>query len=420
MGLFDRFFPKKKEEEEKIAVASSELAGFIQGMERNQKEQLFRDAKPVLEDIASLMEAVIEDIESIASAETPDNTPDRIKSIIKTTKPVFVKAFADSCRGLDEVPDMDGLEIYRKKLDDFISSAPKIILGQGRYLHYPFNEDLEKLRNDLRPVFEGKKSLDELMKDDAFSGVADDSRAFLEGLSRIKSLESEEKSLMRTIKAKEAAETALKERYEGIEGASSFKEYEKNRINLEGKIKEKESSENELFNLATPIKKSIKVAVHSLGDQHPPEISRKDLLAYSDNPVKELLSHGIDERRVFFSHLKDLLKSMEHKGDKLDKAISKIDEAGSPETEERIQKILRLNEEERRLSALIDQSPYLREKSDLGRNLEQAKRELRAINEEHEKIKKKIAETSEGIRSLRTRLEEKLSRKTGKKVSLEL
>jgi hypothetical protein len=419
MGIFDWFFGREKKEK-KIALKVSELSAFLQELE-NRKER-YMNAQPILEDIIFLIEGIKENTQSINSAEDLEDTPKRLVNILNTSKPSFIKAMLESTQELEKIPEEKDLKAYQRKLDDFLGSAPKLILGQGRYLHYSHGEKLGEIKKDLKCLLEKKRELDELLREDTYLEIEADIKSLEEKMIRRQALEAEEKTLKKTLDEKIAAEKELRERYESIEETECFKEHAENKKSLEETIKERERLENRLYNLMTPIKKTLKTINHTLEKDHSLNIPRKELAAYAEKPVEEFISQDMKKTKQFFSDIKSLLEkeALGLEKDRTRKTKSIIDEILSPETEKTRQKLAYLVEEEKQKSEQMNQSPYLKERENLEKDLEKAGRELHQTQDGYKKIAKKIAQTSEEIDALKNKLEEEITRKKGDNVVLDL
>jgi len=406
----------------RIVLPVSSLESFLDDKRKKKEEEFSRKVEPLIHETQQIISDIKEKVLEIESTERPD-VNERLGKVLATSKPQFLRSMLDLIAQVESKPSGSDARGYVKKLDGFLSDAPKVIIGPGRYLHLAFGEELEAIRKESRLLLEKKNALQKLIGPDETARIRKDGKALEERLMSVSVLGSEEKRLSAQKQVLESQKKALEEKCRAIEKSEGFRNFQEAAIRLEELRKRREDAENSLYNLFASVKKPLKRFTKPASEKNSPHaLSLKDMEEYVEKPVETYLANDPAKTKKVFEELRKALADEEHGMKEIDrkKTLERIDYIlGERAARERLGALdLRMQEEKalKRLESLT----FLSEKKELEKETERICREIHAAASDLERVQKRIHEAGREITALKSGIEKCLSGLEEKEVSLDM
>jgi len=425
LNFFDKLFGKQKivTREESIKFRLSELDDWLRDKVDERKKRIYKEAAPILGEISKGIKNIKNLALEIDDLECPNEIPERVRKVIITSKPAFIRGILDAIKDVEEGPREEDLEEFNGKLQNALSTLLKVSIGKGRYLPLAFGEELERIKRESKYLFEKKKELEELIGDNELKYIEKDFEILKERFLLLSSLDRESMKFADELGKLKSERERLQSEYKGIDQTEGFKDLLEKEHRLR-EIKEKmRGIENYIYNLLTPLKRPLRRFRRFIQEKGTSEgISIREIEDYIQNPMGMFLSVKCRDINLLLEGIKRAIDKGELgiKEREKKKTISKINSVLSSDLEKLKEDFLFLKKEKERISKEIESSSILLKKRDLENRMARINREIALKDDEREKIKRKRGKLDGEIERLKRGLEKRLGELENKRVSLEL
>jgi hypothetical protein len=419
LKLLENFFWKFRGKEESAEYGLSELETILAVDYEKRKKEAYSQAAPVLKDIYESFDNIREIALEIKDLECPKDVNPRIKTVIRTAKPEFVREVLEA---LKRGRIKEDLTEEKKAIGETMEMLAKAVMGPGKYLHMAYAEDVDRIRKELKNLAVKKKELEETFGvDNTTEDLTTGIKALKERMAHKILLEKEQGDTVKKLESLEKEEKCLAQENSKIEEGIEYREYLEKQEALQ-KIKcEKEEKENLIYNLLTPLKRPVKILRKSLEEKGKIDPSLKEMERYADDPVKSFCS---SESKEFMKLLTALKKNIDENQDikteekmRVKQRISAIEGADPDKIRG---DIAALGKHASELSNVIDGAKIQKKKTANEKELDRIRRDMAHMGIEVARIGKKIEKDAEEIETLKRELEEKAGRVKNRKVSIRL
>jgi septal ring factor EnvC (AmiA/AmiB activator) len=421
LKLLDKFFGKFRGKEEHSEYTLEELGGILKEDCGRIKKEAYSDAAPILEDIYASFDNIRCIALEIKELECPEDVNSRVKTVIRTAKPEFVREVLEALKGGRKGIKED-LSKERTAIGETMELLAKAVIGPGKYLHMAYAEDIDRIRKELKILAVKKKELEETAKgDNIIEGLIKEIESLKERLVRKNLLEKEMADTAKKLEALEKDEKSLAKEIIRIEEGNEYKEYTGKKEALQRIRCEKEEKENLVYNLLTPLKRPLKILRKSLEEKGKADASLKEIEKYADDPVN---SFCCSESNNFMRLVSALKKSIDENPDlkpeeksRVRQRISAIEGANLERIREDITSLKKLDAE---LSAEIERAVVQKKKTAEEKDLDRMRRDMARMGIEITRTGKKIEKESGEVAVLKQELEKKTSRLKNRGISVRL
>lgn len=396
MKFFDKIFGEKKAEEKKIEfVDCREIDSFINKRSKEKFHEAINEAREVVKSSIELIEKIKKNVlEMEGDVKIGPEVPPKIKKIILSDKPFFIKGVLNAVSSIEGELDTTGMDAEKiraigVRLTNIAKTIADIDLRYGRFLHLAV--EMTAFRKELKSLVKNISDLNlkisKLPTQDKFEELKNkisyfDSEVKREKELREKLIAEKEKQKFAEMRYSEFLESKEFEDFKNLE--EEYDKIIKNKNNISSAVYERISS---LSRILRKIKKFNK----------------------EDSKITEIIDFYIENPAVFFERDSKeinliLSKSKNIPLDEDEKSkILKFNE-GFPELEKMKSDYIRIKESEKEISSKKEHSPILRKKQEmeyainkLNENIIQIEKEINRIVNKKAKIISEIEELKEKI-----------------------
>lgn len=418
MKFLERLFGRSKKEEP-AKYTPDELISLLKEDFEQENKDAYSEASPILEDIYESFECLRTLALEIKDAECSVDVNPRIINVLRTAKPEFVREFTEAVKKRDGVA---GLEEEKTAISETMDLLAKAVMGPGKYVAAAYGEDFESIRKELKNLAVKKKELEAISCVDADPGGVITEIEHLIALSERRS--SAEKGLGEASKKREALEKegeVLVREKESIEQGDEYLEFLRKKDALKEALSEKEETENQVYNLITPLRRPLKMLRKSLEENGDKGSPVKELERYADDPVTHFVSGDPQDLKDLLSALKKNLEiNADIKPDEKKRINHKIEMIEEHDLDGIRKDLASLAGEIDKLSHDIDSSKLEKKKEDLEKELVRIRRDISSADEDLSRLSKMMARDAAELETKRSELENKAGRIINKKVCLML
>lgn len=421
MKFLESFLGKFRGKEEHAEYTLVELEKILKDDRQKRDKEAYAEAAPVLKDIYSSFDNIRRIALEIKNLECQAEVNPRIKTVIRTAKPEFVREILEALKGSKEGV-IEGLSAEKTAIGETMEMLAKSVIGPGKYLHMAYPEDIDRIRKELKTLAVKKKELEATGGSDGhIEDTLKEIESLIERLKHKKLLENEEEETRNRLKALEIEEKTLTEECRTIEEGKEYSEYNE-KLGLLEKIKcEKEEKENYVYNLLTPLKRPLKILRKSLEEKGKADASFKEIEKYADDPINSLcLSEPKEFMEAFTALKKDIDNNRDLKAEEKSRVKQKISAIEAADLKNIRKHILDLRKNALELSVDIDRAEIRKRKTEKEKEVDRIRRERSIIEDELPRIIKKIEKDAHETKSKKQHLEENASRLKNRRVSVRL
>ncbi|MFZ2455507.1 MAG: hypothetical protein WAX07_03420 [Candidatus Altiarchaeia archaeon] len=385
------------------------------------KEEDYAGAAPVLKDIYESFENMRRMALEIKELECPDDLNPRIKTVIRTAKPEYVREVLEALKENGRGAKKD-LQAEKKAIGETMDMLAKAVMGPGKYLHMAYAEDIDRVRKELKNLAVKKKELEETSggENDAWD-LSNEIAILRERLMHRDSLEKERDDTEKKLEALKEEERTLAREESLIEEGSDYQEFLGKKEALQKIECVKEEKENQVYNLLTPLKRPLKILRKSLEDKGKIDSSLKEMERIADDPVYSFCSEGSMNLPMLLTALKrDIDGNPDIKAEEKSRVRHKISAIEGANLEKMREEIISFRKHAAELSDAIGGAPIQKIRAENIKELERIHRDLSHAGDEVSRIGKKIEKDSEEIESLKQELEKRAGALKNMRISVRL
>ncbi|MBN2251996.1 MAG: hypothetical protein JW724_07990 [Candidatus Altiarchaeota archaeon] len=424
MDFLGKLFGRDKKNEKKIPVKlkPAGIEGWLDKRGRELEEESSRKALPVLEEIRESAERIRDLALDLKEKEIPKDIPERAVKVVKTSKPAFVQGILEAVGGIGADDAEKDIETYCAKLEAAVTSLPKVMIGQGRYLPVAYGRELDEIRNESKKLFEAGKYLEKLPGQSALTGAKKDLEELGKNVMEAASLEKESSGLSERIEQLKRDKAGCEEEYGRIRETGEYGEYLADKKNLDEAERQMEEIRTYTANLLTPLRRPLRILKKSGNSEcSPPQSCLTAIEQHIDEPEKMLYSSG-DELKAA---LKTLLSHVEEsradiKANERKKIASRIDAILKADIDKKKDEFDRLKKRSEEISGRLASSRAIPRMEELERKIEVDGRESLLKEDELLGIKKRKARIGEEIKELDARIRENLKKLGAEDIIIDL
>jgi hypothetical protein len=408
LKLFEWFAGRFKEKEAVSEYSLDELAAVIKEECDQRKKESYSEISPILKDIYASFESIRFITLEIKELECPEDVNSRVKTVIRTAKPEFVREVLEALKeSKKDAGDHPGRE--KAAIGEIIEMLAKAMIGPGKYLHMAYAEDIDRIRKELKKLAVKKKELEDTYEEDTSTeGLTEEIKTLRESLKHKKHLEKERSDTEKKLESLIKEQSALAKEISQICEGSEYRGYLEKKDALKRIQYEKEEKENVMYNLLTPLKRPVKILRKSLEDKGKADAMLKEMERITDEPIGSFRS---SEPKDIMNLLTALKKRIDENQDlkaeeksRIKQKIAAIEGTDLKRIREDISSLERYTKE---LSVEIDGAVIQKKKTLTEKNLESICRDVAHAIDESNRMSKKIEKDSEDIGLLKLGLEEK-------------
>jgi len=414
LKLPDWFIGRFRGKDEYIEYSLEELDAIL-------KKESYSEAAPILKDIYASFDNIRRIALEIKELECPKDVNPRVKTVIRTAKPEFVREVLEELKVSNRGAKCE-LKEEKTAIEETMEMLAKAVMGPGKYLHMAFPESIDKIRKELKRLAVKKKELEDTANtddhnEDTIKGIY----SLKERLNHKNLLGKEREDTANRLKALENEEKSLMQECTRLEEGNEYSRFLEKKELLE-KIKcEKEEKENLVYNLFTPLRRPLKMLRKSLEEKGKTEGSLKEMERISDDPVNFLCSsESKDFMKVITSLKKNIYENPDIKPEEKNRVKQRISAIEGADLEKIRQDISDLKKHAAELTIEISRAQILDKKTENEKEIYRIRRDAAHIRIEIARIGKKIEKDSEEIEILKKELEKKACRLKNGRISVRL
>jgi len=420
-----KIFRGEPEEPEVRVLSLDEFEKEIKSLKKDAISGAENASAPMLEELSTLRNRLKEEAEILSGAETKEEVHPRLYKSGGEAKRLLIDKISRATDGMEPPSEAtwENLQSFNSNLARAVNLLGKATTSHGRYVGMLFGQEMQMIgrlaqrtqgaAGRLNGALEHAKS--RIQELDEISSAVGRYRELVQRSetlrNRLKSLEARAGELQKA-QAKEAEEI---EHLTKSDDFRKLEDLEKRRSKLEGELKGVQSSINStVSSIARPLRKMRKLA--TAGEYPLDRGTHKALDSYLDDPFRTAFSEA-DDLPNFASILQHLQKVIKEEKIKLRprerrKKLEQIEELLERRTLAGLrEKHARLEAELKAAREKYEQSPLLKQRSQLERSLEEhrsglkrtedeaaaAQEELGEAQGELEGVKQKINETADKV-----------------------
>jgi len=421
LKLLERILGKFRKREEVTEYSLEELDDILRDDCSHREKEAYKEAMPALKDVYSSFDNIRRIAMEINELKCPKEVNPRIKTVIRTAKPEFVREVLEALKERKEGIRED-LEVEKTDIGETMETLAKAVMGPGKYLHMAYAEDIDKIRKELKNLAVKKKELEQTFAGDtATEDLIEEIKYFKERLIHKNLLEKERGVTEKKLKELEKEKISLEQENMNIEGGSEYVGYLEKK-DLIQKIKcEKEEKENLVYNLLTPLKRPLKILRKSLEETKGTDASLKEIERYADDPVNSFCSQESKEFMKQLTSLKNIIDdNLDIKAEEKSRITQRISAIEGTDLERIHKEIIALRKHASELSIEISCAHIQKKKTANEKELDRARRQVFTARDELTRISKKIERDDEEMELKKQDLEENAGRLKNRRISIRL
>lgn len=420
MGFLDKLLGRSEEKREQVEFALGETEEFIRQVIKERTEASAKALAPVAEEILALKREVNETMEQLAEHEFSEEIKKRIPKPVLTAKPAYVKGVLDAIAEIGQPRGgFEGMEDFYRTVIAALKNIQNVQLTRGKVVVTVYQDELLKLGGVLNRIADAAGRMEEILgkSRNALKELEEASAAAAELKSKREQSVELERKILESSRAAKELEQKLREGAEKLAGIEKTQEYLEHRANeqkLEAARAELKESKSRAAGfvgaLSRVLRKYRKVT------QNKNEIEVVERLTRSPASI----ARGDCEALLrVLKRARDCIISGELFTDERDKkkALIKISEA-LEELPRLFERILGLEEEERRTAARLSASSILRQKLDAEREVSELGKKIAGIEAEIKSRKEQRQKLEAEAQELLLRLGKDLAAVAGKEIKI--
>lgn len=420
-----KIFKGEPEEREIRALSLDELEKEIGGLKKDAIGGAERAAGPLLERLATLRDRLRAEAEALSRAESREEVHPRLYKSAGEARRLLIDKMSRAADGMDppSKPTWEDLQSFNPALTRAVNLLSSAAVSHGRYVGMLFGREMQVIgeltqraqvaAGRLNDALEGAKS--RIRELDETSSAVKQYRGLVQ---RSKTLRDRQESLEARAEELKKAQAGKAKELKRLTKGDDFRKLEdlkKRRAEIEEDLKEVQSSINStVSSIARPLRKMRKLAM--AGEYPLDRETHNGLDSYLDDPFQAAFSEaeGLPKFASILQHLQKVIqdekiklrsrerrKKLEHINELLERRAL----AGLREKHERLEAELKAAREKYEQSPLLKQRSQLESsleshKSDLKRTKDEiaaAREELGEVQRELEEIKQKIKKTASDV-----------------------
>jgi len=422
-----KIFKGRPEEPEIRAISLDELEKEIESLKKDAISGAENASGPMLEELSTLRNRLKDEAETLSGAETKEEVHPRLYKSAGEAKRLLIDKISRSTDGMGPPSEVtwENLQSFNSTLTRAVNLLGKAVTSHGRYVGMLFGQEMQMIgrlaqrtqgvAGRLNDALEHAKSrIHEL--DEISSAVA----RYRELVQRSETLRDRLNSLEARVGELQKVQAKETEEIEHLTKSDDFRkleDLEKRRSNLEGELKGVQSSINSaVSSIARPLRKMRKLA--TAGEYPLDRGAHKALDSYLDDPFQAVFSET-DDLPNFASILRHLQKIIQEEKIKLRprerrKKLEHIKELLEHRTLAGLrEKYTRLEGELKAAREGYEQSPLLKQKSQLENSLESHRSGLKKTKDETVAAREELNETQREFEETKQKIKEAASKVLG-------
>ena len=421
MKLLERILGKFRKKDESAEYSLEELEDILRDDCSMRKKEAYKEAAPALKDIYSSFDNIKRIALEIKELECPKDVNPRIKTVIRTAKPEFVREVLEALKERKEGITED-LEGEKTVIGDTMETLAKAVMGPGKYLHMAYAEDIDKIRKELKNLAVKKKELEQTTAvDNSTEGLIEEIKSFREHLIHKNLLEKEMRDTEKKLDDLEKEERNLAQENKGIEEGHEYIEFLEKKEELQKIKTEKEEKENLIYNLLTPLKRPLKILRKSLEEKGKADASLKEVERYADDPVNSFCSSESKEfKKILTTLKKNIDENPDIKAEEKSRVKQRISAIEGADLERIHKDIIALRKHAAELSIEISCAHIQKKKTENEKDLDRARRQVSAARDDLNRICKKLKKEEKETEIKKQDLEENAFRLKNRRLSIRL
>ena len=405
MRLLDRLLGK---EERGRTLSHSELDKWINQESERLESILVEKSKSAVVDVFEARGKVRESILSLENQPIGES-PGRLKSIIQTSKPEFIKAMLGTLEEIEaEEGNYDSIASLRRKLPEILERMAKITVSHGRYIPYAQGEAFNEIQREFKKLIDAQKRLNNaFMQEGGMESLEAVKEAKIEFEKTVEGEKAQDKEIRNLNKSIKELEEKLAMSQSELIKSRQDKDLHELIKKMAKEAQKLESIKTRVYETLTPIGRALRKYQHvAISEKRLSKDEEVTLEGLIENPVNQFLS-GRDISTI----MQDLKKAMvegkvEVKNmEKTDRMLQDIEEKL---TKQLIIDHQRMLEDKRNDEELLAKSEAVLKNKRLEDLIEQAKNTLEKRINEQKSLEKKRIELKEHAIEARKQLEERL------------